>query len=409
MIHELSRRGNGAVPGGQLRGAARHAVRVGDLRLREGRVHRRARSQARTARAGATTARCSSTRSATCRSWRRPSCCACSRSGASSGSAATASIEVDFRLISATNRPLDQFVRDSRFREDLYYRVNAFSIRLPSLRERQVDIPVLAQRFLARYCAANGLPLDAKSFSREALDVLAPYHVAGQHPRAREHRLARRAVGAGPHASARPTSSSSTPVTAARAPSRERLPSLREAERAHIVRILEAVELEQEGGGRGPRDQPRHALPEDRRVRARAAAARRGCPERDTSERRPVRCLRIRPRPASDTSPRQLFRYRTLVQVGNDLTIKRVRLRIVRQVSQQGHTGRRSRPDPLVRLRTVQARLISLGSDCSRRTSALEAVGPRFGSARCSGGRVCRAARARAPAPAARRDGAQHG
>ena len=60
------------------------------------------------------------------------------------------SIEVNFRLISATNRPLDQFVRDSRFREDLYYRVNAFSIRLPSLRERTVDIPVLAQRFLAR-------------------------------------------------------------------------------------------------------------------------------------------------------------------------------------------------------------------------------------------------------------------
>jgi len=86
---------------------------------------------------------------------------------------------VDFRLISATNRPLDLFVRDGRFREDLYYRVNAFSIRLPSLRERQVDIPVLAQRFLARYCAANGLPLDAKSFSRESLDMFTAYHWPG--------------------------------------------------------------------------------------------------------------------------------------------------------------------------------------------------------------------------------------
>src|SRR6187397_1290596 len=89
------------------------------------------------------------------------------------------SIHVDFRLISATNRPLDQFVRDSRFREDLYYRVNAFSIRLPSLRERQVDIPVLANRFLARYCAANGLPLDGKSFAKEASELLMQYHWPG--------------------------------------------------------------------------------------------------------------------------------------------------------------------------------------------------------------------------------------
>jgi two-component system, response regulator FlrC len=69
---------------------------------------------------------------------------------------------VDFRLISSTNRPLDQYVREARFREDLYYRVNAFSIRLPSLRERASDIPLLAKRFLARYCAANGLPDDGK-------------------------------------------------------------------------------------------------------------------------------------------------------------------------------------------------------------------------------------------------------
>src|SRR5215212_2271770 len=68
------------------------------------------------------------------------------------------SISVDFRLISATNRPLDLFVRESRFREDLFYRINAFAIRLPSLRERAVDIPVLANRFLARYCAAQALP-----------------------------------------------------------------------------------------------------------------------------------------------------------------------------------------------------------------------------------------------------------
>src|SRR5215210_4658277 len=88
-------------------------------------------------------------------------------------------ISVDFRLISATNRPLEQFVRDGRFREDLYYRVNAFAIRLPSLHERQADIPVLAQRFLARYCAAQGLPLDNKNFAREAIELLMTYQWPG--------------------------------------------------------------------------------------------------------------------------------------------------------------------------------------------------------------------------------------
>ena len=120
------------------------------------------------------------------------------------------SISVDFRLISATNRPLEQFVRDGRFREDLYYRVNAFAIRLPSLRERQVDIPVLAQRFLARYCAAQGLPLDSKSVLARGARSARQLSLAGQHPRARKHRVARGAVRAGPHRSAPPTSSSCT-------------------------------------------------------------------------------------------------------------------------------------------------------------------------------------------------------
>ena len=84
-------------------------------------------------------------------------------------------VELDFRLISATNRPLDVFVADSRFREDLYYRVNAFTIHLPSLRERPADIPILAARFLAAYCTAQGLAPDSKVFSPGALDRLSRY------------------------------------------------------------------------------------------------------------------------------------------------------------------------------------------------------------------------------------------
>ncbi|MFB3852778.1 MAG: sigma-54 interaction domain-containing protein [Vicinamibacterales bacterium] len=83
--------------------------------------------------------------------------------------------DVDFRLVSATNRPLDVFVEENRFREDLYYRINAFTIRLPSLRERPVDIPILAGRFLAAYCAEQGLESDAKVFSTGALSLLQQY------------------------------------------------------------------------------------------------------------------------------------------------------------------------------------------------------------------------------------------
>jgi DNA-binding NtrC family response regulator len=151
------------------------------------------------------------------------------------------SIAVDFRLISATNRPLEQFVRDGRFREDLYYRVNAFAIRLPSLRERRVDIPVLAQRFLARYCAAQGLPLDNKNFSREALDVLVEYQWPGN-IRELESTVSRAALSA-PGRSIRATDIEFLhTLPSAPQPTGDRLPSLAESERAHIVRVLEAVQ-----------------------------------------------------------------------------------------------------------------------------------------------------------------------
>jgi transcriptional regulator with PAS, ATPase and Fis domain len=88
---------------------------------------------------------------------------------------ARVSIEVDFRLICATNRPLETLVAEGTFREDLFYRINAFTIRLPALRERPVDIPVLADRFLARYCAAHGMPLDGRQLSPEAIDLLMAY------------------------------------------------------------------------------------------------------------------------------------------------------------------------------------------------------------------------------------------
>jgi transcriptional regulator with PAS, ATPase and Fis domain len=153
------------------------------------------------------------------------------------------SIQVDFRLISATNRPLDLFVRESRFREDLYYRINAFSIRLPSLKERVVDIPVLANRFVARYCASNGLALDGKQFSREALELLSSYHWPGN-IRELESTVSRAALSA-PGRVIRVADIEFLHGRLAEQQQQETvsaMPSLRDAERAHISRVLDAVD-----------------------------------------------------------------------------------------------------------------------------------------------------------------------
>src|SRR5207245_8419598 len=124
----------------------------------------------------------------------------------------------------------EQFVRDGRFREDLYYRVNAFAIRLPSLKERQVDIPVLAERFLARYCAAQGMPLDSKTFSREALDSLVRYQWPGN-IRELESTVSRAPLSA-PGRSIRASDVEFLHAMTATAPiSGDRLPPLAESER----------------------------------------------------------------------------------------------------------------------------------------------------------------------------------
>ena len=68
-------------------------------------------------------------------------------------------IPVNIRLICATNMDLEQLVREGRFREDLYYRINTVHIALPSLRERREDIAPLAQLFLERFAEKYHRPL----------------------------------------------------------------------------------------------------------------------------------------------------------------------------------------------------------------------------------------------------------
>jgi DNA-binding NtrC family response regulator len=86
-------------------------------------------------------------------------------------------LQVDFRCIAATNKPLEAMVKEGTFRPDLYYRLNVFSIHIPALRERREDIPPLVNHFLAKYAAAMNRPLPR--MSGEALDVLMSYDWPG--------------------------------------------------------------------------------------------------------------------------------------------------------------------------------------------------------------------------------------
>ena len=82
-------------------------------------------------------------------------------------------VKVNFRLVSATNRDMIQLVKDGKFREDLYYRLNVFPIWVPPLRERIVDIPELVQHFVARFAAEEGKRITG--ICDRALEMLMAY------------------------------------------------------------------------------------------------------------------------------------------------------------------------------------------------------------------------------------------
>ena len=103
-------------------------------------------------------------------------------------------VEVDVRVIAATNRDLEQMMRQGTFREDLYYRLQVIEVHVPPLRERREEIPQLIEFFLLKFASVYHRPAVRPSLVlQEALLCL---RVARQHPRAREHDEApRRAAG----------------------------------------------------------------------------------------------------------------------------------------------------------------------------------------------------------------------
>lgn len=86
-------------------------------------------------------------------------------------------IPVDVRVISATNVPLNQLVAEGKFRKDLFFRLNAFNLKIPPLTQRMSDIPSLCEHFIKKYNRDNGTKIEG--LNQEAYKLLASYHWPG--------------------------------------------------------------------------------------------------------------------------------------------------------------------------------------------------------------------------------------
>ena len=144
-------------------------------------------------------------------------------------------ISVDFRVICATNQNLETAVEEGAFREDLYYRLNVFSIYLPPLRERRSDIPLLAKHFLQEYALAMNRPIH--DFTPEAMDVLVQYHWPGN-VRELENAIERAMVVGKPPA-IRPDD---LPLSLGKSAAQPKSDALADVEQAHIRQVLEKHE-----------------------------------------------------------------------------------------------------------------------------------------------------------------------
>jgi formate hydrogenlyase transcriptional activator len=141
----------------------------------------------------------------------------------------TRTIKVDLRLIAATNRELARSVLEKEFRSDLFYRLNVFPIRMPSLRDRREDIPLLIRYFVRKFSIL--MDRDIETIPRETMEALLNWHWPGN-VRELENFVERSVI--------------LTEGTALRAPlaefhaetSNSAEHSLEETEREHIVRVL---------------------------------------------------------------------------------------------------------------------------------------------------------------------------
>jgi DNA-binding NtrC family response regulator len=152
---------------------------------------------------------------------------------------ASRTMRIGARVIAATNVPLEQAVTEGRFRQDLYYRLSVIVIRVPPLRERRADIPLLISRFLEEACARNGR---RKTLSSDALDSLMRHSWPGNVRELRNtiERLVTLSRGATIETFDLPSSMGGFRMTPDEKAFSD-LPTLDDLERRYLLHVLEAV------------------------------------------------------------------------------------------------------------------------------------------------------------------------
>ena len=143
--------------------------------------------------------------------------------------------KIDVRIIAATNRDLEAGIKNGSFRQDLYFRLNVVQVKLPALRERKSDIPLLVTSFLDKFCDPHR---PARTISEDAMRRLIAYDWPGN-VRELENAIERAvALGSGPIVHVADLPSSLQYPTSERVPERDELLPLEELERRAILRTL---------------------------------------------------------------------------------------------------------------------------------------------------------------------------
>lgn len=148
-------------------------------------------------------------------------------------------IKVDVRIITATNRDLENAVRQGKWREDLYYRLNVFPITIPPLRDRREDIPILVSLFVEEFATRFGKNIE--SIARESMDALHRHHWPGNVRELRNVIERAMIVAKGPQLCVEPPGRAATIATPSLA--------IREVEREHIRRVLDMTGWRVRGKG----------------------------------------------------------------------------------------------------------------------------------------------------------------